>query len=164
MQSSRGDVGAGSSADGWLEAEQEVPAPPYHAISQDPVIPYPVATMGRLVLPPAGFDEPSSSSRTLPAVLRRIQRSSANIRAGEEAVDSQEFEASNAGGASDAQLPEQLNMRRRPVKDNESVRSGNNEEEDRAQQRLEVRGPPHQEVDASGKRCQRASNQFVFVT
>jgi hypothetical protein len=76
MQSGSVGVGAPSGLD-WMEADQAIPAPPY---SQDPVIPYPVATLGRLVLPPGGLTEPSSS-RTLPAVLRRMRRRSANSRA-----------------------------------------------------------------------------------
>ena len=80
QSSSTGTDGAGGSSVGWSEADQEIPAPPYHTITQDPVIPvpYPVATMGRLVLPPAGFGDPSN--RTLPAVLRRIRRGSGHRR------------------------------------------------------------------------------------
>jgi len=76
MQSGSVGVVAPTGLD-WMEADQAIPAPPY---SQDPVIPYPVATLGRLVLPPGGLNEPSSS-RTLPAVLRRMRRRSANSRA-----------------------------------------------------------------------------------
>jgi hypothetical protein len=152
MQSSCVADGAGSSPDGWLEAEQEVPAPPYHSINQDPVIPYPVATMGRLVLPPAGFDEPSGS-RTLPAVLRRIRRSSANMRSGEEITEGQDSEASSSGVTSEAQRSEQRNVSQRwwrPVEGNESLRMSMSGGGARTPDRLEVRTSPDEEVEASG--------------
>jgi hypothetical protein len=78
MQSASRDVAATTSTNGWPEADQEVAAPPYNTIMRDSLIPYQVATMGRLVLPPGSLDD--QSSRTLPAVLRRMRLRSENRR------------------------------------------------------------------------------------
>lgn len=103
--------GEGAAGGGWSEedtADQEVPAPPYHSINQDPVIPYPVATLGRLVLPPADFGDvsaSSSSSRTLPAVLRRMRRTQATgqDRRSEEVEEERQGQIYGTGGTEQRQ-------------------------------------------------------------
>jgi len=56
-----------------LDLSSDQDAPPYSSIHQDPVISYPVATLGRLVLPgpphPLGT---SNTSNTLPSMIRRV--------------------------------------------------------------------------------------------
>lgn len=80
---------------GWMEVDPEIPAPPYNAISQDPIITYPaVATMGRLVLPPGGLIT-DPSSRTLPAVLRRMRRVSGPHRTRDEGGGHSECNSEN---------------------------------------------------------------------
>lgn len=56
-----------------LDVSTEQNAPSYNSIHQDPVISYPVATLGRLVLPAFDQNIPSSST-TLPSSLRRVLR------------------------------------------------------------------------------------------
>merc|ERR1711915_67332 len=71
-----------------FDVSSEQDAPPYSSIHQDPVISYPVATLGRLVLPqpPHYFGNGASPSRsegpgtnscnTLPSMIRRAMRDS----------------------------------------------------------------------------------------
>ena len=71
---------------GISDVSTEHDAPPYNTIDQDPVISYPVATLGRLVLP-ALDQEITSSSSTLPSSVRRVLRIQANV--GEELTENQ---------------------------------------------------------------------------
>ena len=70
----------------FSDVSTEHDAPPYNTIDQDPVISYPVATLGRLVLPSLD-QEMTSSSSTLPSSVRRVLRIQANV--GEELTENQ---------------------------------------------------------------------------
>lgn len=71
-----------------FDVSSEQDAPPYSSIHQDPVISYPVATLGRLVLPqpphyfgngasPSRSERPGTNScNTLPSMIRRAMRDS----------------------------------------------------------------------------------------
>jgi len=55
-----------------LSSDQD--APPYSSIHQDPVISYPVATLGRLVLPAPPHQMDRTTCNTLPSMIRRVMR------------------------------------------------------------------------------------------
>jgi len=91
-----------------LDVSTEHDAPPYNSIDQDPVISYPVATLGRLVLP--AFDqEMTSSSSTLPSSVRRVLRIQAN--AAENLTENQSSrEANNSRESNQLSLNEDLSV------------------------------------------------------
>ena len=57
-----------------FDVSSEQDAPPYSSIHQDPVISYPVATLGRLVLPAPPHPVDRTSCNTLPSMIRRVMR------------------------------------------------------------------------------------------
>lgn len=81
-----GPIASDQVASNSLDLSSDQEAPPYSSIHQDPVISYPVATLGRLVLPGPhnhfGTANPShqldsqeaTTCNTLPSMIRRVMR------------------------------------------------------------------------------------------
>jgi len=84
--SSAGPLASEQAASNSLDLSSDQEAPPYSSIHQDPVISYPVATLGRLVLPGphlhCGTLNPThqlagpgaTTCNTLPSMIRRVMR------------------------------------------------------------------------------------------